>query len=362
MYRLIRPILFMLDAERSHELALSTLSALSRSGPALRLIHRFGAARVPPIPCELAGIALPNPVGLAAGLDKDAAAFPALSALGFGWVEVGTVTPLPQPGNPKTRLFRLSSDHAIINRMGFNSGGLGSFENNLRRLRANTRAVVGVNIGKNADTPMERAADDYTEAMASLYALADYIAVNVSSPNTSSLRELQNAENLGRFVETVKACRDRLAGTHEKRVPLLIKIAPDLSDDEITVIADTVVGQQLEGVIATNTTIQRPVGNHSTYAEAGGLSGRPLRALSTSVIETLYLRLGTGVPIVGVGGIESARDVVEKVARGAQVVQIYSSFIFEGPGVVRQILLGLEQRMRSGGASDWSAFAEGLRT
>ena len=352
----------MLDAERSHDLALSTLSTLSRSGPALRLINRFGSARVPSIPCEFAGLALPNPVGLAAGLDKEAAAFPALSAMGFGWVELGTVTPLPQPGNPKKRLFRIVDDGALINRMGFNSGGLTSFKDNVERLRMNSRAVIGINIGKNAATPLDRAVDDYTAAMDSVYALADYITVNVSSPNTRSLRDLQHADHLGRLVESLRSHRDQLAAARGRTVPLLLKIAPDLSTGEIAAVADTVSTHRLEGVIATNTTTQRPLGNHACYAEQGGLSGRPLAKLSTATIGSLYRHLKTNVPIMGVGGIESAQDVIEKVAHGAQVVQIYSSFIFKGPGVIREIVLGLEQRMRGMHAGNWAAFADSLRT
>jgi len=352
----------MLDPEHSHDLALSTLSTLSRSGPALRLIHRFGSARVPSIPCKFAGLAMPNPVGLAAGLDKEAAAFPALSALGFGWVELGTVTPLPQPGNPKKRLFRIVGDRALINRMGFNSGGLVAFKGNVERLRKNSRGVIGINIGKNAATPLERAEDDYIAAMDSVYALADYITVNVSSPNTRSLRDLQNADQLGRLVESLGTHRDRLAAVQGRTVPLLLKIAPDLSTEEIAALADTVSAHRLEGVIATNTTIQRPLGDHALYAEQGGLSGRPLAELSTATIGSLYRHLGTNVPIMGVGGIESAQDVIEKVAHGAQVVQIYSSFIFNGPGVIRQILIGLERRMRALQIGTWDMFAETLRT
>jgi dihydroorotate dehydrogenase len=362
VYQLIRPLLFMLDAEHSHDLALSTLSTLSRSGPALYLISKFGSARVPSVPCEFAGLALPNPLGLAAGLDKEAAAFPALSALGFGWVELGTVTPLPQPGNPKKRLFRIAADGALINRMGFNSSGLAPFVKNIERLRKNTRSVIGINIGKNAGTQLEHAVDDYTAAMNQVYLHADYIAVNVSSPNTRSLRELQNEEHLGRFTQALKSHRDQLAAAHGKTIPLLLKIAPDLSPDEIVIVAETVDACRLEGVIATNTTIQRPLGHHSTYAEQGGLSGRPLGELATATISTLSRHLKTNVPIVGVGGIESAKDVVEKVAHGAQVVQIYSSFIFNGPGVIRRILLGLEQQMRTMHINDWSTFVNALRS
>lgn len=361
VYRLIRPILFMLDAEHSHELALSTLAALSRSAPALRLLRRFGSARLPALPCTFAGLQLPNPLGLAAGMDKEAAAFPAIAALGFGWVEVGTVTPLPQPGNQRPRLFRISDDQALINRMGFNSGGLEPFTGNLRRLRKSTRTVVGVNIGKNAATPIERAVDDYTQAMDQVYPLADYIAVNVSSPNTRSLRDLQNADHLGRLAETLRSHRDGLCPQGSQPVPLFLKIAPDLSAEEVAVIADAVREQQLDGVIATNTTVQRPCGDSGTYAEQGGLSGRPLRALSTATVDHLYRQLGTSVPIMGVGGITSVEDVIEKVARGAQVVQIYTSFVYEGPEVIRKILLGLEQRMYSAKISDWSSFSHSLR-
>lgn len=362
MYRLIRPLLFMLDPERSHDLALATLSMLSRSGPALHLIHRFGAARVPALPCGLAGLEFPNPVGLAAGLDKDAVAFPALSAMGFGWVELGTVTPRPQPGNAGKRLFRMVDDRALINRMGFNNCGLDQFARNVRRLRVNTGTMVGINIGKNASTPLAGAIDDYTIALEQVYPLADYVTVNVSSPNTKSLRDLQSADHLGHLIGTLKSHRDQLTASTGRPLPLFLKISPDLGSEEIGLVADTVSAHGLEGVIATNTTTRRPRGNHASYAEQGGLSGKPLGDLSTATIRSFYEHLRTDVPIIGVGGIESAQDVVEKVAAGAQVVQIYSSFIFGGPGVIPRILIGLQQQMHSMQINDWDMFVEKLRT
>jgi len=361
VYQLIRLLLFRLDAEQSHDLVISTLAALSRSGPALRLINRFGAARVPSIPCVLAGLTLSNPLGLAAGLDKEATAFPALAAMGFGSVELGTVTPRPQPGNQKKRLFRMADDVALINRMGFNSSGLIPFRRNIERLRENTRAVIGINIGKNASTPIARAADDYAECMDDVYDIADYITINVSSPNTKSLRDLQNADHLDQLVGKLTSRRNQLTASLGKTLPLFIKIAPDLSAEEIGLVADTVRAHGLDGVIATNTTTQRPRGTHSAYAEKGGLSGRPLKSLSTATITTLYEHLRTDVPIIGVGGIESAQDVVEKVKSGAQTVQIYTSLIFEGPSVIRHILLGLEQRMQSMHIREWSSFLATLR-
>lgn len=362
MYKLIRPLLFGLDAERSHDVILWLLSVLSTSDPALRLITRFGTGRVPFIPCEFAGLSLPNPVGLAAGLDKDAQAFPALAAMGFGWVELGTVTPRPQPGNPGKRLFRVETDAALVNRMGFNNAGLGPFTDNIRRLRRHSTAVTGINIGKNAETPITRAVDDYVTALDAVHTLADYVAVNISSPNTASLRDLQNSKYLDDLLASLVSRRDELAALHNKPVPLFLKIAPDLTNSEIAMLADTVKAHRLDAVIATNTTTSRPHNPHPAYAEKGGLSGRPLRQPATATIRQLYGHLQGEVPIIGVGGIEDAPDVIEKLSAGAGIVQIYTSFIYQGPAVVRSILLGLEQQMQSMHISDWKTFLEHVRS
>lgn len=362
MYKLIRPLLFGLDAERSHDVVLWLLSTLSRSRPALRLIRRAGADSVPSIPCEIAGLKLPNPVGLAAGLDKDARAFPALAAMGFGWVELGTVTPRPQPGNPGKRLFRVETDAALVNRMGFNNAGLGTFADNIQRLRRHSNPVTGINIGKNAETPITRAVDDYIAALDAVYTLADYVAVNVSSPNTASLRDLQNSKYLDDLLAKLVSRRDELAVRHNKSIPLFLKIAPDLTAGEIAMLAETVRAHRLDAVIATNTTISRPDSPHPAYAEKGGLSGRPLKQSSTATIGQLFGHLQGEVPIIGVGGIENAGDVVEKLSAGARVVQIYTSFIYQGPAVIRGILLGLEQQMQSMHISAWKTFLERVRT
>lgn len=361
MYRLIRPLLFRLDAERSHDVILAVLAALSRSASALGLIRRLGADRVPSIPCRFAGLHLPNPLGLAAGLDKYGKAFPALASMGFGWVELGTVTPRPQPGNPGKRLFRVVSDAALVNRMGFNSEGLQPFTEHITKLRHVSKSVIGVNIGKNADTPITRAVDDYLTSLDAVYGMADYVAVNVSSPNTASLRDLQNSKYLDDLVCSLISRRDELAARHKKTVPLFLKIAPDLTPEEIANLAKTVRAHRLDAVIATNTTISRPNRQHPAYAEKGGLSGRPLRQSSTATIRQLYTHLRTEVPIIGVGGIESAQDVIEKISAGAQIVQIYTSFIYRGPAVIRSILRELEQLMHSMHISDWKSFSEHTR-
>jgi dihydroorotate dehydrogenase len=362
VYKLIRPLLFGLGAERSHNIILWLLSALSHSGPALRLIERTGAGSVPSIPCEIAGLNLPNPVGLAAGLDKDAKAFPALAAMGFGWVELGTVTPRPQPGNSGKRLFRVETDAALVNRMGFNNAGLRTFTDNIQRLRRHSNSVTGINIGKNADTPIPRAVDDYITALDAVYTLADYVAVNISSPNTASLRDLQNSNYLDDLLAQLVSRRDELAGRHNKSVPLFLKIAPDLKNGEIAMLAKTVREHRLDAVIATNTTISRPDGPHPAYAEKGGLSGRPLKQSSTATIGQLFSHLQGEIPIIGVGGIEDARDVVEKLRAGARIVQIYTSLIYQGPAVIRGILLGLEQQMQSMHISSWNTFLDRVRT
>lgn len=361
MYTLIKPLLFRLEAEHSHNLTMAFLGLVSRSQLALRLFRGYGRQRMPALPCQLAGMSFPNPLGLAAGLDKDARAFPALAALGFGWIELGTVTPMPQAGNATPRMFRLQSDEALINRMGFNNAGLEVFARNVKRLRHNTDSIIGINIGKNAQTPIEQAADDYLTSLDTVYELADYIAVNISSPNTKSLRELQNAKYLQDFLGKLRIHRDELASRHGRTTPLVLKIAPDLTADEIQVIAEAVLAQRFDAVIATNTTISRPAGSNPLYEESGGLSGRPLRNLSTVAISQLHQALGESVPIIGAGGIQSAGDVIEKLRAGAQMVQIYTGLIYQGPAIVRRILRGLEQKMQSMHIKDWSTLVKTIR-
>ena len=362
MYKLIRPLLFRLDAERSHDIVLSALSACSRHRMSLRLLELAGGGPAPDIPCQIAGLSMPNPIGLAAGLDKTAGAFPALARFGFGSLELGTVTPRPQPGNAGKRMFRIEDDAALINRMGFNSPGLVAFLENLTRLRSNSDSILGINIGKNAETPIQRAAEDYLIALDSVYIFADYIAVNVSSPNTADLRSLQNYQNLDEFIHQLVQRRNELAVEFGKSVPLMLKIAPDLSPREIESIAIPVLRHRLDGVIATNTTVQRPATSHAVYSEKGGLSGRPLKTLSNSAIRHLSSCLQTRVPIIGVGGIENVADIIEKIRLGASMVQIYTSFVYQGPATVYSLLRGLEQRMDSMHISDWDTFREKLRS
>lgn len=351
-----------MDAERSHDMIIALLAVVSRSKPMLQILSRHSMQRNACIPCHIAGVHLPNPLGLAAGLDKDGRAFPALAALGFGWVELGTVTPRPQPGNAKPRLFRLESDTALINRMGFNSMGLDSLIENIKKLRRNTYSKIGINIGKNAQTSLHEAIEDYLMLLDAVYSLGDYIAINISSPNTRSLRELQNSRYLGHFLHALVTRRDELAVHHNKTVPLILKIAPDLSSEEIETIADTAIRYKLDAIIATNTTVSRPHGVSGIYREKGGLSGRPLAALSTQVIHQLYEELKGQIPIIGVGGITCASDVREKIKAGAEVTQLYTGFIYQGPAVIRQILMGLEQDMNSMHINDWVSWVKKVRT
>lgn len=328
MYSLMRPALFALEAERAHHLA---LAALSRgSGTARRC---FGA-RVPDTPIEIMGLRLPNPVGLAAGLDKDGAHIDGLAALGFGFLEIGTVTPRPQPGNPRPRLFRLPAQRAIINRFGFNNGGVDALIT--RIAAAKYRGVLGINIGRNKDTPAERATDDYLICLRAVYDIASYVTLNVSSPNTRGLRDLQSRDSLDELLARVLAERDALAVSHGHRLPLAVKIAPDLDEAALDAIADRVRHHAIDAVIATNTTIDREGVPLRWRNEAGGLSGVPLRARSTAVIAALHERLGNDIPIIGVGGIQSARDAMDKLDAGARALQLYSGLIYRGPALVRE--------------------------
>ncbi|MDJ0955743.1 MAG: quinone-dependent dihydroorotate dehydrogenase [Arenicellales bacterium] len=362
MYQIIRPLLFSLDAERGHDLIIALLSILSRNKTALRWLNRRGIQQTPSLPCTLAGLHLPNPLGLAAGLDKNAQAFPALAALGFGWLELGTVTPKPQPGNPKKRLYRIPSEAALINRMGFNSGGLEPFIQNVKRLRQNTNAIIGINIGRNARTPTNQSVEDYLVSLDAVYGLADYVAINVSSPNTKTLRELQEYRNLNHLVDRLIIRRNELATHHDRTIPLFLKIAPDLDPNQIEGIADIAIKYKLEGIIATNTTVSRPDSLIPEYQEEGGLSGRPLRKLSTQTISQLRQFLESQIPVIGVGGIESKEDVKEKIQAGATLVQIYTSLIYQGPAIIRRILRGLEQDMKSMHINDWSSLVERIHS
>jgi dihydroorotate dehydrogenase len=335
MYGLLRPLLFALDPEAAHHLTFAALEG----GYALGVVGQRAMAA----PCTVMGLDFPNPVGLAAGLDKNGEHIDALAALGFGFVEVGTVTPRPQPGNPRPRLFRLPSAEALINRMGFNNEGVDAVVANVKRAR--WRGVLGINIGKNFDTPLERAADDYLACLRKVYPHAGYVAVNISSPNTPGLRSLQNGAELRALLGALKKEQAALADRHGLYVPLAVKIAPDLNNEQVDEIAHLLVRQRMDAVIATNTTVSRVGTDGIAHAgEAGGLSGVPLRGPSTKVIRRLAKALDGALPIVGVGGIMSAHDAREKMAAGASLVQVYTGLIYRGPGLVAEIAGALAER------------------
>ena len=330
MYDWIRPLLFKLDAETAHGLTLYGMDVAHRSE-----LGRFVATPPQDLPTEAFGLHFPNPVGLAAGLDKNAAHLDALGALGFGFIEVGTVTPRPQIGNDRPRLFRLRQHEAIINRMGFNNEGVDALVRNV--LKSSYRGVLGINIGKNKDTPNDKAADDYLFCLERVYAHASYITVNISSPNTQGLRDLQEEATLRRFIETLREAQERLGSQQGARKPMLLKIAPDLSEAELDSIASVLLAGNVDGVICTNTTI-----DHSAVAsdphgnEAGGLSGKPLFVRSNQVVRGMRQRLGDRIGIVGVGGILDGSDAVEKMDAGAALVQLYSGLIYRGPALVTE--------------------------
>jgi dihydroorotate dehydrogenase len=335
LYELARPLLFHMDPETAHGLALPSFKLLHRLGLPGLPGHALAGRRV-----RAMGLDFPNPVGLAAGLDKDGEFIDALAAFGFGFLEVGTVTPRPQPGNPRPRMFRIVEREAIINRMGFNSAGVAQLAKNLRRARYD--GILGVNIGKNFDTPIERAAEDYVACLEQVYPLASYVTVNISSPNTKDLRRLQQAASLGALLAALTKARERLARSHQRRVPLAVKIAPDLDDEEIAAIAHALREHGIDAAIATNTTVSRKGVEGLAHAgEAGGLSGAPLRPLATAAIRRLRAALKGAIPIIGVGGIMSGEDAREKVDAGASLVQVYTGLVYRGPALVRQIVDGL---------------------
>jgi dihydroorotate dehydrogenase len=335
LYRAVRPLLFALDPETAHRLGLKSLDILTRLGAASLV-----ASAAPRVPTRVMGLDFPNPVGLAAGLDKDAEHIDGLAALGFGFLEIGAVTPRPQAGNPKPRLFRLPEAGALINRLGFNSRGVDVLLENVRRSRY--RGVLGVNIGKNVDTPNERAADDYVGCLRKVYAHASFVTANVSSPNTKDLRALQRPEDLDGLLRALAEERDRLAKQHGKRVPLAVKVAPDLDESGIEAIADRVAARGIDAVIATNTTLSREGVEHlPTSREPGGLSGAPLKTHATALVAKLRRLLPANVAIIGVGGIASAADAREKLDAGASLVQLYTALVYRGPGLVGEIVRGL---------------------
>lgn len=335
LYRLARAGFFQLDAEKAHDLAIQNFKRFT--GTPIDLFYR---QQLPNRPVECMGLTFRNPVGLAAGLDKNGECIEAFDAMGFGFVEVGTVTPRAQSGNDKPRLFRLVGAEGIINRMGFNNLGVDNLIENVKK--AKYSCVLGINIGKNKDTPIEKGAEDYLICMEKVYEYAGYIAVNISSPNTPGLRTLQYGEALDELLVELKRKQAELEEKHGKYVPLALKIAPDLTDDEISQICQSLINNKIDGVIATNTTLDRTMVEGMKHAqEAGGLSGRPLQSRSTEVVRLLRKVLQGNIPIIGVGGVDSYVAAKEKMLAGADLVQVYSGFIYHGPGLVRDIVKNL---------------------
>jgi dihydroorotate dehydrogenase len=340
MYSLLRQALFQLSAESAHHVALESLRVTERLG--LSCLH----PAVPSLPRKVMGIEFPNPLGLAAGLDKNGDYIDGLAALGFGFIEIGTITPRPQPGNPQPRLFRLPDANAIINRMGFNNHGIDHLVERVRasKLFRNRSGVLGINIGKNKDTAAENAVDDYLICMRKAYELASYITVNLSSPNTPGLRDLQFGEPLRQLLGRLKEEQQRLAVQHGRVVPLAVKIAPDMVGDDIANVAGALCEFEIDGVIATNTTIARDAVAHLPHgSEAGGLSGAPLTQKSTAVIRELAQELDGRLPIIGVGGVMTGADAAAKVAAGAALVQIYTGFIYRGPALIGDAVRAIKQ-------------------
>jgi dihydroorotate dehydrogenase len=338
LYALARPFLFCLDAERAHDLALASIDAAYRTG-----FSSLIAARPKPLPVDVFGLRFDNPVGLAAGLDKNGAHVDALAALGFGFIEVGTTTPRAQPGNPKPRMFRLTGCEGVINRLGFNNDGVDALVRNVERAKFD--GVLGINIGRNKDTPNERAIDDYLVCLERVYARATYVTINISSPNTQGLRDLQEEETLKRFIGTLREMQERLASKLGMRKPMLLKIAPDLSESEQDAIAEVAIASGIDGLICTNTTIDRStVAGHRHAGEAGGLSGGPLFERSTAVLHGMARRLDGRVPLVGVGGILSGKDAAAKMDAGASLVQFYTGIVYRGPALIGQCIDAIRAR------------------
>ncbi len=340
LYPLARAALFALDAETAHRLTLDNLKRASTLG-----LTRWVKPSIPDDPVRAMGLSFRNPVGLAAGLDKDGAYIDALADLGFGFIEVGTVTPRPQPGNPRPRMFRLPQAEALINRMGFNNAGLDAFVANVQASSFRRRGgVLGLNIGKNADTPIERAIDDYRIGLAGVYPHADYVTINVSSPNTKHLRELQGGDRFHALLAMLKANQGELADRHGRYVPLAVKIAPDLDAAQVDAIADGLLRHRIDAVIATNTTVSRDAVAGLAHAdEAGGLSGAPVAAMSDRVVAALAARLAGAIPIIGVGGILRGEDARAKRDAGASLVQLYTGLIYRGPGLVAECAQALRR-------------------
>jgi dihydroorotate dehydrogenase len=338
LYPLFRPLLFAADPERAHALAFNALDAAARLG-----LARLTAPNLPDSPVEAMGLAFPNRVGLAAGLDKNAAHLRGLATFGFGFLEAGTVTPRPQPGNPRPRMFRLVEAQALVNRLGFNNDGVARFVANVDH--AGYRGILGINIGRNFDTPNARAADDYVACLRAVHARASYVAINVSSPNTKGLRDLQDEAALGALLERLVAERDALAQQHGRRVPLVVKIAPDLAQDGLHAVARILIRHGIDGVIATNTTLARDgVEGLPHAAEAGGLSGAPLRDRAMATLRRLAAALDGALPIIAAGGIMSGDEARERIRAGATLVQLYTGLIYRGPELVAECVRTLATR------------------
>ncbi len=338
LYALTRPLLFSLDPETAHNLTLPALQRAAQMG----LLRHY--AKPADTPVKVMGITFPNAVGLAAGLDKDGAYIDGLAALGFGFIEIGTVTPRAQPGNPKPRMFRLPQAQALINRMGFNNHGVDAFVKNVQasRFYQNKEGVLGLNIGKNADTPMERALEDYVHCLKKVYPYASYVTVNISSPNTKNLRQLQDASELDTLLAGLKQTQSELTDQHQRHVPIALKIAPDLDAEQVKTISEALICHRIEAVIATNTTISRTAVQGMLHAEeTGGLSGAPVFDASNHVIGLLKKELGNDIPIIGVGGILSGTDAKAKIAAGAALVQLYTGLIYRGPALIKECAAAL---------------------
>ena len=368
LYRQLRPLLFAGDAEKVHERMLTSVEFISKIPGFLPLLRSLFLEENLLLRTKLFDKTLNNPIGLAAGFDKDGRIHPALFALGFGFVEIGTVTPRPQEGNPRPRLFRLKEDHAVINRMGFNNQGAWKMA---ERLVANTLKIksadadifelsedypaniasgmLGINIGKNKDTSLEKATEDYVSALSTLHPFAEYFTLNISSPNTEDLRNLQEKEALRILLDSVCARRDELDRNHSRNTPLLVKLSPDLDGETLENSAHVIQEFSIQGVIATNTTVERPELKSKNRTETGGLSGKPLQKRSTAMIRTLFAELGADIPIIGVGGIFNGADAYEKIRAGAAAVQIYTALIYEGPGLVRKVKEELANLLESDG-------------
>ena len=332
MYRLIRPLLFQLDPEDAHRLTLWLLNQAGRLRFPLKMLETLYAA--PDHPTEVFGLSFKNPIGLAAGYDKDGMALPGLAALGFGHIEIGTITPLPQEGNPKPRIFRLIEDQAIINRMGFPGCGADHAARQLCKNQKPSSTILGVNLGKNKDTPLERSAEDYLTLMRIFTPLADYLTINISSPNTVGLRRLQGRKMLEKLLDAISKERKNLPG----RIPILIKLAPDLEDEELEDALDVILSTDMDGIVATNTTLSRPGLRSKKAAESGGLSGAPLRKISLQMLEKIVHRVNGLIPVVSSGGVMTPEDASQRLDSGAALVQIYTGLVYQGPGLLRKIL------------------------